>query len=281
MISLAEQLKGKRVGLALSSGYFGFYHHAGVLKAVLERGITPVKITGTSAGAIVAAMYASGLSPDEISKTLLSIKRADFWDMHWPLSRLGFGLLSGNKLRTLLERVLQVSSFEDCQCSLTVGAYELNTGRVHHLSQGALSLAVYASCAYPYLFTPITINGNRYWDGGFGEKTPLVPFLNEPKTDAVIISYIPLRNLKPESGISPSLSSLFAKVPPEERIERDQESVRLLRAANKQVFVLAPPSILLGPFALNQAPQAFKQGYTETVTLLDSTVPVSGHKLLF
>jgi len=109
----------------------------------------------------------------------------------------------------------------------------------------------------------------------------LVPFLNEPKTDAVIISYIPLRNLKPESGIFPSLSSLFAKVPPEERIERDQESVRLLRAANKQVFVLASPSILLGPFALNQAPQAFKQGYTETVTLLDSTVPVSGHKLLF
>ncbi len=164
------QLKNKRVGLALASGFFGFYHHAGVLKALVSRGIEPSMVTGTSAGAIVAAMYAAGLNPEEVACRLLEVERKQFWDMQWPLSSDGFGLLSGVAFGALLSRILPVHSFEKCAIPSAMGVYNMENGRTEHLNSGSMISGVRASCAVPYLFKPVRVGDRCYWDEVLGDQ---------------------------------------------------------------------------------------------------------------
>src|SRR5690606_14944306 len=67
---LARELQGKRVGVVLSAGYFGFFGHAGFIAALRGVGLEPAAYAGTSAGALVAALAASGLEPQEITARL-------------------------------------------------------------------------------------------------------------------------------------------------------------------------------------------------------------------
>jgi len=69
-----------KIGVVFSSGFFGFFAHAGFLSALRELKINPVGYAGSSSGAIVAAMAASGMSDDAIRELLLSVKKTDFWD---------------------------------------------------------------------------------------------------------------------------------------------------------------------------------------------------------
>ncbi len=274
--SLADTLRHQRVGVALSTGFFGFYHHAGVLRALAESGIRPLKLSGASAGAMVAAMYASGLTPTQIGEALLGVTRPDFWDLHLPWGRTGFGLLAGHRFRGQLSRVLKVHRFEDCPVPVVVAATNVDSGRVTYFSSGPLISAVYASCAFPYLLAPITIDGQRYLDGGVGEKTPLVPFLKDTTIDVVLISYMPasLGRKKERApgfrGFIPPLSSFFMDTPLQEREERDRVAVELLEKEGKRVIYLSPPRVSLGPFTLQRASRALEQGYRGALKLLRS-----------
>ncbi len=75
-----EELKNKRIGVVFSSGFFGFFAHAGCLKALEELGVKPVGYAGTSSGAIIAAFAAAGLSAERISAILFNLRKQDFWD---------------------------------------------------------------------------------------------------------------------------------------------------------------------------------------------------------
>ncbi len=276
MPTLADRLRGKKTGLALASGFFGFYHHAGVLQALHERGIEPAMITGVSAGALVGAMYASGLSPAETGEALLEVSRKDFWDMQWPLGRKGFGLLSGDAFGARLSSVLPNHGFEQCTVPLVVSAYDIATGRVKYLDSGPLIPAVRASCAVPYLFAPVSIDGRDYWDGGFAEKTALVPFLEKPEVEAVLISHMPSREERRKNSTNgalsrlPSLTSFFADTPPDERLERNRQGELLLSKHGVEVITLAPERIWLGPFSMHMAAEAMKRGREGAAALLDA-----------
>jgi predicted acylesterase/phospholipase RssA len=273
--SILERLAGKRVGLALSAGFFGFYHQAGVLKALTDADIRPVRISGNSAGALVAGMYAAGLEPADIRDVLLALTRKDFWDMQWPVDSRGVGLLGGRRFQSEMLRVLPVDTFEACRIPLTVGAYDLDVGRIKYFSSGPLIPAIYASCAVPYLFKPAEIDGRRLWDGGFAEKTPLAPFVDCADIDVVLISYLPPRDreINRRTGLFsfvPRFASFFAETPNEERKERDRIAVALLQNAGKEVISLAPPRLALGPFSLDKAAQSFQQGESGAAALLKS-----------
>ncbi|MCP4600504.1 MAG: hypothetical protein GY847_08225 [Proteobacteria bacterium] len=263
--SAAEQLTGKRVGICLSAGFFGFYHQAGVLQGICEAGIVPVGLTGTSAGAIVAAMYTAGLSAKDIALSLLSIQRRDFWDLHWPFTRRGFGILAGQRFMATLLRVLKVDRFEDCQVPLTVSAYNPDIKDVQYFSKGPLAPVVYASCALPALFTPGEIDGQRFQDGACGERTPLAPFLDAPDVDTVIVSYISRSRRRQPSSTTERSNNTRQRL-----IARDQASVQALREAGKSVLVLAPERIWLGPFSLHRAQDAIDMGRTGALELLQS-----------
>ncbi|MCK9461716.1 MAG: patatin-like phospholipase family protein [Proteobacteria bacterium] len=275
MTARVDSLRGARVGVALCSGFFGFFHHAGVLEALAARGIRPARIAGNSAGAIVGAMYAAGLEPAEISRELLSVRRADFWDPGWPFTRSGLGFLAGERFAARLARALPVHGFAECRTPLAVGAYGIDDGRTRHLGEGPLVPAVHASCAVPYMFQPVEIGGRRYWDGGFGEKTPLAPFIKARDVDAVVVSYLPPRDAAAKKrrgalALLPRLSSLFAAVPADERLERDRAAVAILRESGVRVLVLGPPPVRLGPFSLERGAEAVRAGREGASSILDS-----------
>jgi NTE family protein len=277
MASLAEQIRGKRIGLALSSGFFGFYHHAGAILALEEMGLTPSRVTGTSAGAIAGAMLAAGHDGRAIRDELVSVRLRDFADLRFPpLAGRSLALLGGHRLAARLAQALPVHSFETCRMPLALGVTGLDDGRVRHLDSGALVPAVCASAALPYLLPPVEIAGRAYVDGGVAEKTPLVPFLSGPPVDVVVISYLPRRSHdapRAPTGLRaflPSARSLILSMPPEELVERDRASIALLREAGMRVLVLAPPRVPLGPLSLERGAAAVEEARAGTLRLLES-----------
>src|SRR5499427_2050428 len=108
MPTLHEWLRQGPFTLVMSSGFFGFYAHTGVVTVLEEQGLRPTRIAGSSAGALVGALWGAGIPAARIREELLGLRRSDFWDL-WP----GLGLLRGGLFRALLERVLPVRTFEE------------------------------------------------------------------------------------------------------------------------------------------------------------------------
>jgi hypothetical protein len=82
-MTLREQLTGKRFGLVLSAGSFGFYGHPGFVDALLAQGLVPAAWAGTSAGGMIAALAPAGLSMKDLKALILSQRREHFWDPDW------------------------------------------------------------------------------------------------------------------------------------------------------------------------------------------------------
>ena len=166
--NLKTWLRAEPFTLAMSSGFFSFFAHTGMLTALLEEDCIPAKITGSSAGALVGAGWASGHDLETLHQSLFSLKKADFWDPGF-----GFGLLKGQRFRENLAATLKVHSFEECRVPLNLSVYDIVRGETEVLKTGDLVAAVYASCAVPLLFQPAKIQGRYYLDGGIKDRPAL------------------------------------------------------------------------------------------------------------
>jgi NTE family protein len=193
----------ERVAIVLSAGYFGFFAHAGFMLAIEELGIDYSAIAGSSAGAIVAAMHASGVPAAEIIELLVNVRRKDLWDstgiggILQALVKKGrgwTGLLRGERFEERLNHGLRVNTFEDCPRSLYITALNLTRGVEETFYSGTIADKVRASCSYPFLMSSKAIDGNEYWDGGFLTKIPLETMIEREKPDRLIIHYLPIRD---------------------------------------------------------------------------------------
>jgi NTE family protein len=151
--------------LGLSSGFFGFFAHAGVVSVLEEAGIHPARIVGSSAGALVGGLWGAGVPAPQLREELLALRREHFWDP-WP----GAGLLRGRLFRRRLEAILPVRTFEECPIRVAVSAYDVLGFRTAVLGTGALAPALHASCAAPVLFQPVRIGARLYSDGGVRDR---------------------------------------------------------------------------------------------------------------
>jgi NTE family protein len=160
-ITLERWLRREPFMLGLSSGFFGFFAHTGLVSALEQRELAPSRIAGSSAGALVGGLWAAGLPAAAIRDALLALRRAEFWD-----PRPGPGLLRGRLFRRHLERLLPVARFEQCRIPLAVSAVDALRRRVLVLDSGELAPAICASCAVPLLFQPVRLRGRLLVDGG-------------------------------------------------------------------------------------------------------------------
>jgi len=154
--------------LVLSSGFLAFARHAGVLRAVSERGDEVTGICGTSSGALVGALWAAGCRGEELASRL---------SVQTPLSMMKGHVQVWKGLFTMDAVVSQLSEWlperiEDLPFPFGVGVMGPD-GRAQVLTQGPLPLAVAASCAIPYIFSPVFIGGIPYRDGGVVDRTGL------------------------------------------------------------------------------------------------------------
>lgn len=192
-MTLADRLRGERVGVALSSAFFGFYGHAGFCRALAARGIAPVGWSGASAGAMVAA-FAAARAVDRLPPVFAGLKRQDFWD---PTRFVGRppGLLRGHKFRDLLAAHLPYRTFEECPDGLVTVATDLTRGARHVDRSGALVPAVWASCALPILFRPVERGGALHADGGIVDKLPIAALIDHVEVDVLLAHHIPTRGV--------------------------------------------------------------------------------------
>jgi NTE family protein len=151
--------------LGLSSGFFGFFAHAGVVTVLEEEGLRPARVVGSSAGALVGGLWGAGVPAARLRDELLALRREHFWD---PFP--GAGLLRGRLFRARLEAMLPVRTFEQCPVPVALSAFDVLGWRTAVLSTGALAPAIHASCAAPVLFQPVRIGGRLYSDGGVKDR---------------------------------------------------------------------------------------------------------------
>jgi NTE family protein len=158
-----------KIGLALGGGFARGIAHAGLLKVFEQHGIPIHCITGVSAGAIVAAAYASGATPAEIARAGCSMRFGDVG--RFIIGRMGF--VASERMKNFLERLLKNYRFEEMQIPLGVIATDLASGEpIGFHGSGDVVLPIRASCAYPGLFQPIRHGERLLVDGAMSVDVP-------------------------------------------------------------------------------------------------------------
>ena len=171
----------RRVGLALGGGVVRGIAHIGVLE-VLQAAKVPIDcLAGTSVGSLVGALFCAGFDPLEIEH--ISAKMG-WWDVSRPVLS-PMGLLSFDKMETMLQKLLGDLDFEELEIPFAVVTTDMVTGRAVTLNRGKVIPAVRASCSVPGIVEPRRINGYLLADGGLVNNLP-VSTVRELGADYVI-----------------------------------------------------------------------------------------------
>ena len=161
--------KPVKIALALGGGAARGFAHIGVIKALEAQGIRPEIVTGTSAGAVVGALYAAGNDGFALQKLAIKMDESKINDWSLP----DRGLLKGEALQQFINETIGQRSIETLKKPLGVVATDLHSGESILFRTGNTGMAVRASATVPGVFKPVTINGHEYVDGGLSSLIPV------------------------------------------------------------------------------------------------------------
>jgi NTE family protein len=172
-----------RVGLALGGGAARGFAHVGVIQVLEEAGLRPDLVVGTSAGSLVAALYASGRNGQQLQQVAEAMEEAAFAD--WTLPIFSRGMLRGEALGRYVNAQVGNKLIEQMPLALGVVATDLKSGSGVLFQRGDTGTAVRASSAVPALFLPVKIGSQEYVDGGLVSPVP-VRYARQMGADVVI-----------------------------------------------------------------------------------------------
>jgi NTE family protein len=213
----------KKIGLALGGGGAKGFAHIPILEVFDELGIKPSCITGTSIGAIIGALYASGCSAADIVEMLGQLmtpnngsfkeairnkeafKFLELIDPHFSFRPKG--LIKGEKFLSFLYQQLEASSFDELQIPFTAVATDFWRKKQVVFESGDLLPALRASMAIPYLFTPVVMGDQVLVDGGLVNNVP--HDLLSPKCDIRIAVDIMGDSSEPKDKIPSPMDAIF------------------------------------------------------------------------
>lgn len=245
-----------KVGIVLSGGGVRGVAHLGVLQALDSSGIRFCKITGTSAGSIVGALFAEGHNPYEILKVFLKIKLFKYLRPAFGTS----GLLSMERIAGLLLEYIPHNSFEKLRIPLVITATNFSKGTLRYFSEGTIIPPIQASSALPGIFAPVMIGDDMYIDGGVKNNFPVEPLLGD--CDFIIGSscnHLPV--ITQLTGIKHYMLRTATMV-----VESDMEEKRKLCDV-----VIAPRGIgEISVFDLRKAEDIYWIAYETTLHLLET-----------
>lgn len=279
-MKLRDRLVGRRVGVVLSAGYFGFYGHAGFVAGLLSEGIQPAAWSGTSAGGLIAAFAAAGVGPEKIEELLLSRTREDFWDPHWWNIARGVlkkdarpsGLLEGARFASMLETMLPARTFDALSAPLVLVATNLSTQAPTVITEGHLPSAVHATCAYPGLFQAVRRDGALLWDGGIVDKAPALALADSrygAALDVLLVHFLPSRDGAKEprgaGAYASGMASGFSAI----RKDHFRLQLELLRARGVEVHVVTSRLPPVSPKEMHKGPAAVAAGRASVLAALD------------
>jgi NTE family protein len=178
---LARCLTGAGVGLVLGGGGARGFAHLGVLRALAEANVPVDWVGGTSVGAIIAALVAQGLSPDEA----LAQCKEHFSSLRDPTLPV-VALLAGRRIRAKLERVFGVTSIEDLPLPYLCVSTNLSRAAQAVHERGSLARAIRASIAVPGVLPPVSLGGDLHVDGGLVNNLPIDVMTAKPEIGTVL-----------------------------------------------------------------------------------------------
>jgi NTE family protein len=190
--------------IVLSGGGARGFAHLGVLRAMVEVGITPSAISGTSAGAMLGAFIAAGFTPERTMGLL-----REEWRIHrtrWKVLR--GELLTQRRIGDFLRDTLPCRDFEELKMPFFVSVTDAERGGQRIFSSGPLVPALLAASAVPLVFPPVVINGTAYVDGGLSNNLPIEPF-NDRRGDVIGVYVNPLPVYRPQGSIRNTLDRTF------------------------------------------------------------------------
>ncbi len=158
-----------KVGLALCGGIAYGVAQIGVLKALEKAGVQVDCIAGTSAGAIIAAAYATGLPVSRIEEIGINTNWGELFSFRPSRS----GLVSSGPIEEYIRKYLKVATFDELKKPLAVVATDICSGQEVVFTRGALDKAVRASCTIPGIYSPVEMEGCQLVDGGMSENVPV------------------------------------------------------------------------------------------------------------
>lgn len=168
---MTQATKPLKVGLVLGGGAARGFAHIGVIQVLEEAGVRPSLVVGTSAGSVVAALYASGQNGLQLQHVADTMEEATFAD--WTLPIFSRGMLRGEALARYVSAQVNGRLIENMPLPLGIVATDLNTGQGVLFQRGDTATAVRASSAVPALFQPVNILGREYVDGGLVSPVPV------------------------------------------------------------------------------------------------------------
>lgn len=160
-----------KLGLALGGGAARGFAHIGVIQVLEEAGLRADFVAGTSAGSVVAALYASGKTGAQLQQIGESMEEAAITD--WTLPVFNSGILRGDALAKYVNQQVGGRAIENMSVPLGIVATDLYSGEMMVFQKGDTGKAVRASSAVPAIFQPVKISGRSYVDGGLVSPVPV------------------------------------------------------------------------------------------------------------
>ncbi len=194
--------KSKSISLSLSGGALRVAAHIGVIRFLKEKDIDISAVSGSSAGAMIALLLASGVEYTKMEEFIKSLKRRDLMKF---TSNSGIFHLGGIKSK-LLDRFKDNLLYQNIPCYVAVT--NILNGEVEYLNSGDMVENTIASSSLIPLFTPVRLNGKLYADGGLKDNLPVKPLLryNNP---ILGIDLNPLPQSEPNSFWNLSLHTIM------------------------------------------------------------------------
>lgn len=287
---ICNNISAQKVGVVLSGGGAGGACHVGVLRALEENNIPIDYITGTSVGALVGALYASGYSPDEIEKLVTSDRynkllkgemekkfqyyyfKKDY-DASWitlkvsidsslvtniPTNFINSVAIDFNMAELFARHAsASLGNFDSLFIPFRCVASDVEVKKPVVFSHGALNQAVRASMTYPFYFDPISVDGKVMFDGGLYNNFPADVMNTEFKPDFVIGSVV--------TGLNPKINEgdVYAQI-------------RNMLVYNPDFNLHNADGIIINPwsgvgtFDFSSAKRLADSGYVATIRQMDS-----------
>ena len=158
------------ITLALGGGGAKGNSHIGVIRQLEKEGYTIRSVAGTSYGGLVAILYASGLTPNEIEEIFTTTDQGNLYARD---SNDGPSLLGLSGVRKFLDEILGEKTFDDLKIPCAVTAVDVKTGREIVISEGYLRDGVLSTIALPGIFPPHHLNDWELMDGGVLNPVPV------------------------------------------------------------------------------------------------------------
>jgi len=169
------------LGIAFGGGGVRGFMHLGVIKALEQSGIRAKIVTGTSAGAIAAVLYASGAPYAKIERAVMELKEWDLADLTFNRN----GIVKGEALAEWVNRQTGTDDLKNLSARVGITATDIEAQKAVLIVAGDPGLAAQASASIPGVFVPVRNDGRTYIDGGVLDQVP-VRFAKALGADVVI-----------------------------------------------------------------------------------------------